>query len=185
MHPEVNSNTYKQQKSFPWKRTVECNCTCVCPSFRQRQISGEVRMQQQSSLINPIALTMATVGMGVSLYSTRRMSERVHLKHADAWNYELCVAASMWVGQVKDCWRTLAKVCDGEGIREFACLCHLKENLHVPEENNESVFSLSRKAYYVFFKQFTLFTSYKPIYKSCFFELFFFFNTVTNNCILR
>lgn len=40
-------------------------------------------MQQQSSLINPIALTMATVGTGVSLYSTRRMSERVHSEHPD------------------------------------------------------------------------------------------------------
>ncbi|KAI9514439.1 hypothetical protein NQZ68_033557 [Dissostichus eleginoides] len=46
----------------------------------ERQVSGEVRMQPQSSFINPIAMTMATLGMGVSLYSARQMAER-DLKH--------------------------------------------------------------------------------------------------------
>lgn len=45
----------------------------------QRQVSGEVRVQPQSSLIGPIAMTMATVGMGVSLYSAKQMAERVKL----------------------------------------------------------------------------------------------------------
>ncbi|XP_071060899.1 putative transmembrane protein ZNF593OS [Pseudochaenichthys georgianus] len=48
--------------------------------MNQRQVSGEVRMQPQSSFINPIAMTMATLGMGVSLYSARQMAER-DLKH--------------------------------------------------------------------------------------------------------
>ncbi|XP_056154003.1 cilia- and flagella-associated protein 69-like [Lampris incognitus] len=47
-----------------------------------RQVSGEVRMQPQSSFIDPVAMTMATVGMGVSFYSARQMAERVHLKQA-------------------------------------------------------------------------------------------------------
>ncbi|CAJ1082978.1 hypothetical protein NQZ68_033557 [Xyrichtys novacula] len=46
----------------------------------QRQVSGEVRMQPQSSFIDPIAVTMAALGMGVSLYSARQMADRVHLK---------------------------------------------------------------------------------------------------------
>lgn len=50
----------------------------------QRQVSGEVQMQPQSSLVNPIAMMMATTGMGVSLYSARQMAERVHLKHQHA-----------------------------------------------------------------------------------------------------
>uniref|UniRef100_UPI0037E84FF3 putative transmembrane protein ZNF593OS n=1 Tax=Semicossyphus pulcher TaxID=241346 RepID=UPI0037E84FF3 len=50
----------------------------------QRQVSGEVRMQPQSSLIDPIAMTMATLGMGVSLYSARQMADRVRLKHQHA-----------------------------------------------------------------------------------------------------
>lgn len=50
----------------------------------QRQMSGEVQIQPQSSLIDPIAMTMAAVGMGMSLYSARRMSERVQLKRPNA-----------------------------------------------------------------------------------------------------
>ncbi|XP_070840890.1 putative transmembrane protein ZNF593OS [Chaetodon trifascialis] len=50
----------------------------------QRQVSGEVRVQPQSSLIEPVAMTMATVGMGVSLYSAKQMAERVHLKLPNA-----------------------------------------------------------------------------------------------------
>ncbi|XP_068603208.1 cilia- and flagella-associated protein 69-like [Brachionichthys hirsutus] len=45
-----------------------------------RQVAGEVRMQPQSGFINPIAMTMATVGMGMSLYSARQMAEVVHLQ---------------------------------------------------------------------------------------------------------
>ncbi|KAL6099405.1 uncharacterized protein ACO6RY_01234 [Pungitius sinensis] len=52
----------------------------------QRQVSGEVRMQPQSNLINPIAMTMAAVGMGVSLYSARQMAERVNRKRPAAWD---------------------------------------------------------------------------------------------------
>ncbi|KAF0024286.1 hypothetical protein F2P81_023088 [Scophthalmus maximus] len=47
----------------------------------QRQVSGEVRMQPQGSLIDPIAVMMASVGTGVCLYSARQMAERVQLKH--------------------------------------------------------------------------------------------------------
>ncbi|XP_078124392.1 transmembrane protein ZNF593OS-like [Sander vitreus] len=50
----------------------------------QRQVSGEVRMQPQSSLLDPIAMMMAAVGMGVSLYSAMQMAERVHMKHPNA-----------------------------------------------------------------------------------------------------
>lgn len=59
--------------------TASVRLSCV-----QRQVSGEVRMQPQGSLVDPIAMTMATVGMGVSLYSARQMAERVHLKHLSA-----------------------------------------------------------------------------------------------------
>ncbi|KAF3707166.1 hypothetical protein EXN66_Car000339 [Channa argus] len=52
----------------------------------QRQMSGELRMQQQSSLVDPIAMTMATVGMGVSLYSIKQMAEQVQLTHYTAWD---------------------------------------------------------------------------------------------------
>ncbi|KAM7384680.1 hypothetical protein PAMA_011845 [Pampus argenteus] len=50
----------------------------------QRQVSGEIQMQPQNSLIDPIAMTMATVGTCVSLYSAMQMAERVHLKQANA-----------------------------------------------------------------------------------------------------
>lgn len=46
---------------------------------------------------------------------------------------------------MKDCWCTSAKVCDGEEIGEFVCLCHSKENLHVPEGNNESSVQYQRE----------------------------------------
>lgn len=46
----------------------------------QRQVSGEVQMQPQEGCVNPLAMTMATVGIGLSFYSARQMSERVHLK---------------------------------------------------------------------------------------------------------
>ncbi|KAG5264643.1 hypothetical protein AALO_G00256430 [Alosa alosa] len=50
----------------------------------QRQVSGEVRMQPQTGPVNHIAMTMATVGLGMSCYSARQMAERVHLKEASA-----------------------------------------------------------------------------------------------------
>ncbi|XP_046875678.1 putative transmembrane protein ZNF593OS [Hypomesus transpacificus] len=50
----------------------------------QSQVSGEVQMQGQGSLVNPVALMMASVGIGVSLYSARRMSHTAHLKQPAA-----------------------------------------------------------------------------------------------------
>lgn len=50
----------------------------------QRQVSGEVQMQPQSRGIDPIAMTMATVGMGMSLYSARQMTEKEYLKQLTA-----------------------------------------------------------------------------------------------------
>ena len=49
----------------------------------QRQVSGEVQVQHQTSFVNPVALMMAAVGMGVSLYSSRRLAERVQLKPSE------------------------------------------------------------------------------------------------------
>lgn len=40
----------------------------------QRQMSGEVQVQPYSSIMEPVAMTMATLGMGVSLYSARQMA---------------------------------------------------------------------------------------------------------------
>lgn len=57
------------------------------------QVSGEVQMQPQSRGIDPIAMTMATVGMGVSLYSARQMTEKEYLKHLIAW-VENCSAGA-------------------------------------------------------------------------------------------
>ena len=39
-------------------------------------MSGEVRVQLHSSVMEPIAVAMATVGMGVSLYSARQMTAK-------------------------------------------------------------------------------------------------------------
>lgn len=66
--------------------SVELQPVLMSLSTLQRQVSGEVRMQPQSSLINPIAMTMAAVGMGVSLYSARQMAERVNVKLPAAWD---------------------------------------------------------------------------------------------------
>lgn len=66
--------------------SVELQSVLMSLSTLQRQVSGEVRMQPQSSLINPIAMTMAAVGMGVSLYSARQMAERVNVKLPAAWD---------------------------------------------------------------------------------------------------
>ncbi|CAL8373425.1 unnamed protein product [Boreogadus saida] len=49
----------------------------------QRQVSGEVQVQHQTSFVNPIAMTMAALGLGVSLYSTKRLAERVQLKQTE------------------------------------------------------------------------------------------------------
>ena len=65
-------------------------------SHIQRQVSGGVQMQPQSSFINPIAMTMATVGIGVSFYSTRQMAERVHLKQQAAWRDGPLLASRKW-----------------------------------------------------------------------------------------
>ncbi|XP_037548992.1 cilia- and flagella-associated protein 69-like [Nematolebias whitei] len=41
----------------------------------QRQLSGEVRVQQYCSIMEPVAMTMAAVGMGFSAYSAKKMLE--------------------------------------------------------------------------------------------------------------
>lgn len=61
-------------------------CVCVCVLWPQRQVSGEVQMQPQTGPVNHIAMTMATLGLGMSCYSARQMAERVHLKEAAAWD---------------------------------------------------------------------------------------------------
>ena len=62
-----------------------CVCVCVCVS-PQRQVSGELQMQPQTRPVNHIAMTMATLGLGMSCYSARQMAERVHLKEPVAWD---------------------------------------------------------------------------------------------------
>lgn len=81
----------------------------------QRQVSGEVRMQSRSRGLDPIAMTMATVGMGMSLYSARQMTEEEYLKHLNAW-VESCWggAALTEVNDVCGCDMS-QKVCDGGG----------------------------------------------------------------------
>lgn len=106
----------------------------VCLCFGQRQISGEVRMQQQSSLVNPVALAMATVGTGVSLYSTRRMSERERSEHPDhAWN-----EGARWQQWVITGSRTSLYVREGLRRRrsewEFVSWCHSEKKVHVSLE---------------------------------------------------
>uniref|UniRef100_A0A1A8KV47 Uncharacterized protein n=1 Tax=Nothobranchius kuhntae TaxID=321403 RepID=A0A1A8KV47_NOTKU len=40
----------------------------------QRQMSGEVRVQPHCSIMEPVAMAMAALGTGVSVYSARRMA---------------------------------------------------------------------------------------------------------------
>jgi len=91
-------------------QTSVCNC-CPSPPCVQRQVSGEVRVQPQSSLIDPIAMTMAAAGMGVSLYSARQMAESVRLRRPAAWERW----AALWAVTVTAC----CVVYVAEGLRKF------------------------------------------------------------------
>ncbi|KAM6899608.1 cilia- and flagella-associated protein 69 [Xenentodon cancila] len=51
------------------------------PDHFTRQMSGEVRVQSYGSILEPIAMTMATMGTGVSLYSTRQMMMKCKNDH--------------------------------------------------------------------------------------------------------
>lgn len=103
----------------------------MCPPCPQRQMSGEVQIQPQSSLIDPIAMTMAAVGMGVSLYSARRMSERVQLKRPNAWEISpvhwfsfCCTGGSCDRGCVCERQR---KSAEGECVYVCGCVCVVLE----------------------------------------------------------
>lgn len=116
--------------------TASVRLSCV-----QRQVSGEVRMQPQGSLVDPIAMTMATVGMGVSLYSARQMAERVHLKHLSAWGQRGVVKPEQlrWAG----CLFVYLFVYVGEGLwwrrwRVLMCLWRRGRKIQVSQKENVS-----------------------------------------------
>ncbi|KAK5618215.1 hypothetical protein CRENBAI_020841 [Crenichthys baileyi] len=47
----------------------------------QRQMSGEVQVQPYSSIMEPVAMMMAALGLGVSVYSARQMAASCKKRH--------------------------------------------------------------------------------------------------------
>nr|XP_054596960.1 putative transmembrane protein ZNF593OS [Nothobranchius furzeri] len=48
----------------------------------QRQVAGEVQTQPQDRAINQIAMMLAIMGLSLSYYSAKQMTEKVHVQPA-------------------------------------------------------------------------------------------------------
>lgn len=48
----------------------------------QRQVAGEVQMQPQDRAVNQIAMMLAILGLGLSYYSAKQMTEKVQVQPA-------------------------------------------------------------------------------------------------------
>lgn len=48
----------------------------------QRQVAGEVQMQPQDRAVNQIAMMLAILGLSLSYYSARQMTEKVQREPA-------------------------------------------------------------------------------------------------------
>lgn len=48
----------------------------------QRQVAGEVEMQPQDRAVNQIAMMLAILGLGLSYYSAKQMTEKVQVEPA-------------------------------------------------------------------------------------------------------
>lgn len=48
----------------------------------QRQVAGEVQMQPQDRAVNQIALMLAILGLGLSYYSAKQMTDKVQAQPA-------------------------------------------------------------------------------------------------------
>lgn len=54
----------------------------LCFSPLQRQVAGEVQMQPQDRAVNQIAMMLAILGLGLSYYSAKQMTEKVQVQPA-------------------------------------------------------------------------------------------------------
>ncbi|KAF3839438.1 hypothetical protein F7725_018155 [Dissostichus mawsoni] len=48
----------------------------------QRQVAGEVQTQPQDRAVNQIAMMLAIMGLSLSYYSAKQMTEKVHVQPA-------------------------------------------------------------------------------------------------------
>ncbi len=48
----------------------------------QRQVAGEVQTQPQDRSVNQIAMMLAIMGLSLSYYSAKQMTEKVHVQPA-------------------------------------------------------------------------------------------------------
>lgn len=48
------------------------------PFFSQRQVAGEVQAPAHDRSVNQIAMMLAIMGLGMSYYSAKQMTEKVH-----------------------------------------------------------------------------------------------------------
>ena len=62
-------------------RWLTSNLCPVCLSL-QRQVAGEVQTQPQDRAINQIAMMLAIMGLSLSYYSAKQMTEKVHVQPA-------------------------------------------------------------------------------------------------------
>lgn len=70
------------QKAELWPLT---SLSCL---FLQRQVAGEVQTQPQDRAINQIAMMLAIMGLSLSYYSAKQMTEKVQAQPApwrDVW----------------------------------------------------------------------------------------------------
>lgn len=58
------------------------SCSFVCRPLLQRQVAGEVQMQPQDRAVNQIAMMLAIMGLSLSYYSAKQMTEKVQAQPA-------------------------------------------------------------------------------------------------------
>lgn len=66
---------------FPPRRLTHTLCPVVCSPL-QRQVAGEVQTQPQDRAVNQIAMMLAIMGLSLSYYSAKQMTEKVQTQPA-------------------------------------------------------------------------------------------------------
>lgn len=74
--------------------TSDLTC-CFFFSPLQRQVAGEVQMQPQDRAVNQIAMMLAILGLGLSYYSAKQMTENVQVQPAP-WRKTCPAGEKQW-----------------------------------------------------------------------------------------
>ena len=61
-----------------WCMTLDpFSSLCLCSDWPQRQVAGEVQTKPHDRAVNQIAMMLAIMGLGLSYYSAKQMTETV------------------------------------------------------------------------------------------------------------